>query len=56
MSITKEDIVLMKYLAPILETRRMEMERKARLENPCYPFPYNQQFIDDLKKWYDANK
>ena len=51
--ITKDDVVMMKYLLPYLETKRLERERKAREENPCYPFPYNQQFIDDLKKWYE---
>ena len=51
---TREGIVLMKYLLPYLETKRMEAEQKLRKENPCWPFRYNQEFIDDLKKWHDS--
>lgn len=51
--ITREDIVLMKYLLPYLETKRMEAEQRLRKENPCWPFSYNQEFVDDLKKWHE---
>jgi len=38
---------------PKLEARRLEIEAKLRKENPCWPFAYNQQFIDDVKKWHE---
>ena len=50
---TREDLVIMKYLLPKLEARRLEIEAKLRKENPCWPFAYNQQFIDDVKKWHE---